>query len=755
VFVAGSDNVNGTTMAMLYSFPDSDGEVEFNEVEIMETVGTIDDLLVKDEVLYVNGWFSEMFDQERVGVAFIHAPTFMLTNETLPFNGIMYAVGSVVPSGDKLFIGSSEGPMGGYEANHFARINLHTGEFLPTSLEITGNISDMALTPSGDTLFIAGSQIVTEEYGPAYLAAMNPVEETFYPWTVTSPAITQIDIVGESLFLQFNSTNSPINGQGRSRIASFNLQTLALDPVYFNINAGIASFDLRNDTLLICGPFSTVNTVQRTNIAMLNAATFTVLPWDASIESQTPTEYAYALQAKRAMFYGNHVLSGGFFEGAEGYTQNSGIALYDVGTGARAPGYQFPILGNIYYLRTLTLRENMLYVSGAFANSTSPARGDIAAMDMTTGSYVDLGIESASYLLAAINDVVFFGDKMICGGDNQDLNGESDLRNCSSWDLGCSAGSIQLPSVVSYCAIDETSVVAAWQQSEPEMYVWEMSADSGATWIDLQQNAAHLILTSGEYAGAWIRAQGLSSCDTTNSNVAIVEPQPIASLNVVASGAEVCQFSPMVLNASIPVQWSNGAVSGSPFQAVILGQNEFVATAIDGCYTPDTVSVFVNSLPELNYLIVDSLSCDGDGGSMLLQATGGQTPYVYQFNGNTINAFVPQIMSINGYTMRDANFCTASTSIAVPYSSFCFGCTDPVASNYNPQAVFVEGCEYLYTTCDYDLSGDGSINVADLNALLENFGCVGLDCEGDLDGDQVVGVSDIYVIITYFNFFCE
>jgi hypothetical protein len=533
------------------------------------------------------------------------------------------------------------------------------------------------------------------------------------------------------------------------------LQTLALDPVYFNIDAGIASFDLRNDTLLICGPFSTVNTVQRTNIAMLNAATFTVLPWDANIESQTPTEYAYALQAKRAMFYGNHVLSGGFFEGAEGYTQNSGIALYDVGTGARAPGYQFPILGNIYYLRTLTLRENMLYVSGAFANSTSPARGDIAAMDMTMGTYVDLGIESASYLLAAINDVGFFGDKMICGGDNQDLNGESDLRNCSSWDLGCSSGSIQLPSVVSYCAMDETSVAAAWQQSEPEMYVWEMSADSGASWIDLQQNAAHLLLTPGEYDGAWIRVQGLSSCDTTNSNVAIVEPQPMASVNATVSGSEVCQFSPMVLNASVPVQWSNGAVSGSPFQAVILGYNEFVAAAIDGCFTPDTVSIFVNSLPELNYLIVDSLSCDGGGGSMLLQATGGEAPYVYQFNGSTINAFVPQVMGINGYTMRDANFCTASTSIAVPYSSFCFGCTDPVASNYNPQAVFAEGCEYLYTTCDYDLSGDGSINVADLNALLGNFGCVGLDCAGDLDGDQVVGVSDIYVIITYFNFFCE
>ena len=755
VFLAGSDNVNGTTMARLISIPDELGEVSYEQIEVMETVGTIDDLLVKDEVLYVNGWFSEMFDQERVGVAFIHAPTFMLTNETLPFNGIMYAVGSVVPSGNQLFIASSEGPMGGYEANHFARINLYTGEIIPTSVEIIGNISDMELTSTGDTLFIAGSEPVTDVFGSTYLAALNTVEETFIPWTVTSPSITQIDIVRGSLFLQFNNTSAQVNGQGRSRIASFNLQTLALEPIYFNIDAGISSFDVRNDTLLVCGGFSTINAVQRRDLAMLNANTFSVLPWDANIGNQVPSEYAYALQAKQALFYGNHVLSGGFFQGAEGYTQNSGVAMYDVATGARAPGYQFPILGNIYYLRSFQLRENRLYLSGAFANSSSPARGDIAAMDMTTGTYVDLGIDAASFLLATIDDVEFFGDKMICGGEYPDLNGETDLRNCSSWDLGCSPGRMQLLSAVSYCAMNETSVVAAWQQSEPELYEWEMSADSGATWMDLQQNTAQLLLTDDEYAGTWIRVQGLSSCDTTYSNVAVVEQQTMAALNAVASGAEVCQFSPMVLNAGVPVQWSNGAVSGTPFQANILGENEFVATSTEGCFAPDTVIVFVNSLPQLNYLIVDSLSCDGDGGTMLLQATGGQAPYVYQFNGSNINAFVPQIMSNSGYTVRDANYCTASTTIVVPYSSSCYGCTDPAASNYNPQSVFDEGCEYLFTSCDYDLSGDGVINVADLTVLLNNFGCVGLDCESDLDGDQVVGVNDIYFIIQFFNYSCE
>jgi hypothetical protein len=39
--------------------------------------------------------------------------------------------------------------------------------------------------------------------------------------------------------------------------------------------------------------------------------------------------------------------------------------------------------------------------------------------------------------------------------------------------------------------------------------------------------------------------------------------------------------------------------------------------------------------------------------------------------------------------------------------------------------------------------------------LISNFGCVGENCEGDFDGDQIVGVTDIYIIIQYFNFYCE
>jgi hypothetical protein len=185
-----------------------------------------------------------------------------------------------------------------------------------------------------------------------------------------------------------------------------------------------------------------------------------------------------------------------------------------------------------------------------------------------------------------------------------------------------------------------------------------------------------------------------------------------------------------------------------------LGSDYAVATTDQGCYLPDTVNYVVLQNPTLNFTILDSLNCEGSGGTILLQAAEGQTPYTYLFNGNIINAFVSNLMG-NEYAVRDANYCTADVYVYLPYSSHCFGCMDPEASNYNEQSVFGGECEYFTTSCEYDLSGDGVINAADMEALLLNFGCVGNDCVGDFDGDQVVGVTDIYFIIEFFNFNCE
>jgi hypothetical protein len=153
-------------------------------------------------------------------------------------------------------------------------------------------------------------------------------------------------------------------------------------------------------------------------------------------------------------------------------------------------------------------------------------------------------------------------------------------------------------------------------------------------------------------------------------------------------------------------------------------------------------------------MVLDSLDCTSNIGSVLLTATDGESPYTFVFNNNAINAFVANAQNDVVYAVRDANFCISAAPLQIPYEAICTGCMDQGATNYNPEAVFEGTCEYLYAPCEFDLSGDGAINTSDLVILLGDFGCIG-NCPADFDQDGIVGVSDLYFIIGYFEFQCE
>lgn len=52
---------------------------------------------------------------------------------------------------------------------------------------------------------------------------------------------------------------------------------------------------------------------------------------------------------------------------------------------------------------------------------------------------------------------------------------------------------------------------------------------------------------------------------------------------------------------------------------------------------------------------------------------------------------------------------------------------------------------------DADLNADGSVDSADVLALLGDFGCVAPDCLADLDGDETVGVADVLWMLGYYG----
>ena len=56
--------------------------------------------------------------------------------------------------------------------------------------------------------------------------------------------------------------------------------------------------------------------------------------------------------------------------------------------------------------------------------------------------------------------------------------------------------------------------------------------------------------------------------------------------------------------------------------------------------------------------------------------------------------------------------------------------------------------------CPEDANGDGAISVADVLAVLSEFGCVGAECQYDIDGDDAVTVSDVLLVLSAFGADC-
>ena len=84
--------------------------------------------------------------------------------------------------------------------------------------------------------------------------------------------------------------------------------------------------------------------------------------------------------------------------------------------------------------------------------------------------------------------------------------------------------------------------------------------------------------------------------------------------------------------------------------------------------------------------------------------------------------------------------------------SACSGCTDPAATNFDPDATLDDGsCEL--PACPEDLNGDLLVSVADILEMLGDFGCIE-DCTADLTGDNAVSVDDLFSLLASFGLEC-
>ena len=194
--------------------------------------------------------------------------------------------------------------------------------------------------------------------------------------------------------------------------------------------------------------------------------------------------------------------------------------------------------------------------------------------------------------------------------------------------------------------------------------------------------------------------------------------------------------------------------------------NESVSSSL-GFWEPGT---FVNSLPPFEYVgdgihgyefwtgadipcdildveVVSYTGCNPSTGdysvSFTVDYTGAPDSGGVSVNGNSIvlqesgSTYVLDIPSNGVWLNLDVSFEDEQNC------SFFLG-----------NAVFGPSSCYVAQGCPTDLNGDGNITVADVLAILSEFGC-NVNCLYDVDGDNAITVSDVLLILSTFGELCE
>ena len=277
----------------------------------------------------------------------------------------------------------------------------------------------------------------------------------------------------------------------------------------------------------------------------------------------------------------------------------------------------------------------------------------------------------------------------------------------------------------------------------PYTYVW----NNGAT----TQNISNL--SSGNFTVTITDANG---CTDVASGIAV--NQPAASLNgSVSSTSAVSCFGGNNGSVNLSVNggtapytyvWSNGATTQN-ISGVTSGLYTVTVTDVNGC--TDAISGIVISQPSasLNGIVssIGSVSCwGGNNGGIVLNVTGGTSPYSYQWNNG---ATTQNLNNINAgtytVTVTDVNGCSdvvsgiivsqpaASLSLSVNTVSpvSCFG-----GNNGNINLNITGGTSpYTYSW------SNGSTGQNLVNAPAGNYSVIVTDANGCTDGATAITIS--------------
>ncbi|HMG93177.1 MAG TPA: T9SS type A sorting domain-containing protein [Chryseolinea sp.] len=342
---------------------------------------------VTGNTIFIGGNFNNAGGQPRIGVARLSlaSPIGAATAWTANTNGTGY-VEDVILSGTTLFIGGSFSTINAVARISIAAVPTATTGVLPWNPVLDGfdYVYDMSI--AGNTLYFAGYFDSVNALPRANVAAVDVATGVLQNWAPSpNESLMSINATPTSVFMggYMNGVNWVSRNEG---FALFDDATDQVWPFQLDLNGGVVNtIAVKDNILYIGGQFVAINKTPRRNLAAIDLATGQILPWNPQVFGLGPTDPAVSVYTMKIK--DNILFLGGKFLVINTSTR-PGLAAVDLTSGL--PTNWNPIVGDSkttdQVVNSIDIVGNTVYAAGLFSLLGNQTRGNIAAVDATSGA---------------------------------------------------------------------------------------------------------------------------------------------------------------------------------------------------------------------------------------------------------------------------------------------------------------------------------------------------------------------------------
>jgi hypothetical protein len=395
IFIVSPSLASANGMAYIPS-NEQNGGIETMEGESILTS------VADENILYLGGNFTAIgYSVGRGAVVSATTPNLLIPD----FPKIYAATGSGVDvvlksqAGDIAYIGGKFFQIG----DNVKDTNLNLVRTNPDgSIDATflpkpnGEVRDLAITPDGAILYVAGDFTNIGGVARNHLAAINTATGAVDDWDPNAnDAVYKLALSQDDNTLYVGGKFTSIASTTRNYIAALNTATSTLTAWDPGANDEVYSLALNNDDsiLYVGGKFTNIATTSRNYIAALNTSTSTVTAWDPDADHSVRE---IVLNASGTLAY-----IGGDFTFIASTTRNH-IAALDPSTST--PTTWNPNANNTVRKIVLNGAENTVYAGGDFTNIGGQVRSNLAALNTSTSTATDWRADTSGRVNAIVLD---------------------------------------------------------------------------------------------------------------------------------------------------------------------------------------------------------------------------------------------------------------------------------------------------------------------------------------------------------------